>query len=100
MTEQEAMQILADMGLHEGGMDNWVPDNAWYRFANVVEAKARADERDRATRENAYVLAEREACAKVCEELPAPDIYSNTDKSMWDVTCIDCATAIRARGTT
>jgi hypothetical protein len=33
------------------------------RFAELV----RADERDRATRENAYVLAEREACAKVCE---------------------------------
>jgi len=48
MTEQEAMQILADMGLHEGGMDNWVPDNAWYRFANVVEAAARADEHKRA----------------------------------------------------
>jgi hypothetical protein len=47
MTEQQAMQILADMGLHEGGMDNWVPDNAWYRFANVVEAAARADERER-----------------------------------------------------
>jgi len=55
-------------------------------FAALVEAAARADER--------------EACAKVCDALPAPDIYSNTDKSMWDVTCIDCATAIRARGTT
>ena len=44
------------------------------------------------------VLAEREACAKVCDELPAPDVYSDTDKSMWDVTCMDCATAIRARG--
>jgi hypothetical protein len=44
------------------------------------------------------VAAEREACAKVCEELPAPDIYSDTDKSMWDVTCMDCASAIRARG--
>jgi hypothetical protein len=42
--------------------------------------------------------AEREACAKVCDELPAPDIYSDTDKSMWDVTCIDCATAILERG--
>lgn len=71
MTEQEAMQILADMGLHEGGMDNWVPDNAWYRFANVVEAKARADERD--------------ACAKVCEHQPH-----------WRA----CAAAILARGTT
>jgi len=44
------------------------------------------------------VAKEREACAKVCDELPAPDIYSDTDKSMWDVTCMDCATAIRARG--
>ena len=44
------------------------------------------------------MLAEREACAKVCDELPAPDIYSHTDKSMWDVTCMDCAAAIRARG--
>ena len=41
---------------------------------------------------------EREACAKVCEELPAPDIYNNTDQSMWDVTCMDCSIAIRARG--
>jgi hypothetical protein len=41
---------------------------------------------------------EREACAKLCDELPAPDEYSNTDKSMWEVTCIDCADAIRARG--
>ena len=44
------------------------------------------------------VAAEREACAKLVEELPAPDEYSITDKSMWDVTCIDCASAIRARG--
>ena len=44
--------------------------------------------------------AEREACAKVCDELPAPDIYSDTDKSMWEVTCMDCGEAIRARGET
>jgi len=44
------------------------------------------------------VKAEREACAKLIEGLPAPDIYSITDKSMWDVTCMDCADAIRARG--
>jgi hypothetical protein len=41
---------------------------------------------------------ERKACAKLVEGLPAPDEYSITDKSMWDVTCIDCAEAIRARG--
>jgi hypothetical protein len=43
---------------------------------------------------------EREACAKVCDELIAPDVYSDTDVSMWDVTCIDCASAIRARSNT
>jgi len=43
---------------------------------------------------------EREACAKVCDDLPAPDVYSDTDKSMWDVACVDCAEAIRARGET
>ena len=43
-------------------------------------------------------MAEREACAKVCQDLIAPDIYSDTDVSMWDVTCMDCAEAIRARG--
>ena len=42
--------------------------------------------------------AEREACAKLVEGLPAPDVYSDTDQSMWDVTCIGCADAIRARG--
>jgi len=67
----------------DGVVGNWADLET---FATLIEAAARADER--------------EACAKVCDELPAPDIYSNTDKSMWDVTCIDCATAIRARGTT
>ena len=53
------------------------------------EALVRADERDRAMRENAYVQAEREACAKVCEDTP----WSN-----WFTA--DCAAAIRARGNT
>jgi hypothetical protein len=38
-------------------------DEAIERFAALV----RADERDRATRKNAYVLAEREACADIAE---------------------------------
>ena len=36
MTQEEVMQTLTDMGLHEGGMANWVADNAWWKFANVV----------------------------------------------------------------
>jgi hypothetical protein len=53
------------------------------KFAYLV----RADERYRATRENAYVLAEREACAKVCDDWPngRDDVY-------------EIGVAIRARG--
>ena len=62
-------------------------NNYWLEhFAALVAAAARADER--------------EACAKVCDDLLAPDNYSDTDKFMWDVTCAYCAEAILARGTT
>jgi len=66
----------------QAGLDPklWLSTAAFEAFAKLVAAK------------------EREACAKLCEELPAPDIYNNTDQSMWDVTCMDCSTAIRARG--
>lgn len=67
MTNEEVMQLMTDMGLHEGGMDDWVFDNAWVMFANAVAS------------------AEREACAKVCEDAPEPD-------------GADLAERIRARG--
>ena len=70
MNNEQVMQLLADNGLHEGGMDNWVLDNAWVQFANLVAAH------------------EREACAKVCDEFnfgQAPMMIQQ---------------AIRARGTT
>ena len=41
MTNEEVMTLLTDMGLHEGGMENWVPDNAWFLFANKVQEKER-----------------------------------------------------------
>ena len=50
IADEEVMEMMTDMGLHEGGMDNWVADNAWVKFAKLVAAK------------------EREACAKVCEQ--------------------------------
>lgn len=42
--------------------------------------------------------AEREKCAKVCDDLPLPPYVSNNDAHIWDLTCVDCAAAIRARG--
>jgi hypothetical protein len=53
----------------------------------AFEALVRADERDRAMRENAYVQAEREACAKLVED------------AVW-FTKFLVAKAIRARGNT
>jgi hypothetical protein len=50
MTQDEVMQMMTDMGLHEGGMDNWVADNAWWKFAKLVAQH------------------EREACAKLADE--------------------------------
>jgi hypothetical protein len=54
------------------------------RFANLVEAASAA--------------AEREACAQVCDDLPVPPYVSDNDAHIWDLTCVDCAAAIRARG--
>jgi hypothetical protein len=68
----------------------------WYittEGMKAFEALVRADERDRAMRENAYVQAEREACAKVCESLFDMDDDSCSEAEQ-------CAAAIRARGNT
>jgi hypothetical protein len=79
MTQDELFELANQAG-KEAGLTAFVFHPVVEIFAKLVAAK------------------EREACAQVCEDLPAPDTYSNTDMSMWDVTCIDCATAIRARG--
>jgi len=84
MTQEEVMQIMTDMGLHEGGMDNWVADNAWWKFAKLVAQH------------------EREACAEVCKK--HADVYAGLEQkpitqSAW-AACIDNRDAIRARGNT
>ena len=61
----------------------------------AFEALVRADERDRAMRENAYVQAEREACAKVCDEV---GLFHEVSQGA-DVA-FDLAAAIRNRGNT
>ena len=53
-------------------------------FLKRFEALVRADER--------------EACAKVCDDLAPPCGYNLTEISFWDVTSLECAAAIRARG--
>jgi len=84
MTQEEVMQIMTDMGLHKGGMGNWVADNAWWKFAKLVAQH------------------EREACAEVCKK--HADVYATLEQnpitqSAW-AACIDNRDAIRARGNT
>lgn len=73
MTNEELMQLMTEMGLHEGGIENWIPDNAWLLVANRA------------------IEIEREACAKVCDE--------KADADGWEgYYANQCAAAIRARG--
>jgi hypothetical protein len=65
------------------------------RFAELV----RNDERDRAMRENAYVQAEREACAKVLDEM-AEDMEREMEPSTAIAYVRSKAATIRARGKT
>ena len=82
MTKDEILSMARESGAMFDHM-NWLQrdlEPVFLRFAALVAEK------------------ERQECAKVCDDLPAPDVYSDTDKSMWDVTCVDCAEAIRDRG--
>jgi hypothetical protein len=71
----------------------------------AFEALVRADERNRTWTqehwteyERSIAAVEREACAKVCEELVPDMSRTANDASVWDVATFDCATAIRNRG--
>jgi hypothetical protein len=41
MTNEQVMKIMEELGLHEGGVDNWVTDNAWVKLAALVAAAER-----------------------------------------------------------
>ena len=43
---------------------------------------------------------EREACARVCDDLLVPVHISLDNESLWEAATLDCAEAIRARGNT
>jgi hypothetical protein len=61
-------------------MVRYIPQDGFERFAELVRADA--------------IATEREACAKVCDDL-AVDAYNNHD-----ILYEQCADAIRARGNT
>ena len=72
MTNEEVMQLMTDMGLHEGGIENWVMDNAWVLVVNKAIEKEREAciAHAMTSAEKAIDVAiklEREACAKEAE---------------------------------
>jgi hypothetical protein len=98
------MKTIIEMAIEAGVPcnSNWA-EQYLEAFAKLV----RADERDRAMRENAYVLAEREACAEKTGEFArkwwsihcASNKHMETTRKAHDDFCALQA-AIRARGNT
>ena len=79
------IELAKQAGLHIATDVNWMPIISLEyaeKFAALVAAH------------------EREACAKVCDDLPPPEGYNIVETSFWDVTSLACGDAIRARGTT
>jgi hypothetical protein len=85
MTKDEALQMCLEY------IETDAHERKYVRHA-IKQALVRADERDRAMRENAYVQAEREACAKVCENWTQTPETTGMELAL-------CAAAIRARET-
>lgn len=111
MTQDEIIRMAREAGLaewHESIQQHgfkFADVNNLERFAALVAAHERermkwdgihtcsdvCDKPACVARRNA-VLAEREACAKVCEEV------DNNMEASWKRNAINCAAAIRARG--
>ena len=97
MTNEEVMQLMTDMGLHEGGIENWVMDNAWVLVVNKAIEKEREAciAHAMTSAEKAIDVAiklEREACAKLC------DRYTDSCSDHEAGTAMNIQDAIRARG--
>ena len=104
MTNKQVMKLMTELGLHDGGMLNWIKDNGWVKFARKLETLVRDNERAKCVRDylqdtcNAIDLvriAEREACAKLCEDLAREVGNKNfiaADQRQF------CAKQIRGRG--
>jgi hypothetical protein len=78
MNNEQVMEIMESLGLHKGGIENWVPDNAWVKVANAVAA------------------AERRACIKLLEDFSQTTMVPVKDT--WRMGLIAGANALRARG--
>jgi len=105
MTNKQVMQLMTELGLHDGGMLNWIKDNAYVKFARKLETLVRDDERAKCVRDylqdtcNAIDLvriAEREACAKIADDLERKEYEAVGDPKVPQFKSL-IGKAIRAR---
>lgn len=78
MTREETVRMAKEAGFETDPHDVWITDGYW---ANELERFAKL-----------AVAEEREACAKICDEL----VLEHPGRA--DLTANQCAAAIRARG--
>ena len=89
MTQDEIIRFAIQCRLVTTGNRDGLYMDALTEFANLVAQEVR--DRIMFGSRDDWVLAEREACAKLCDEL--------SDKHTWEGCYADeCAQAIRARG--
>jgi hypothetical protein len=77
-TNEQVMKIMEDLGLHDTGIEDWIPDNGWVKVAEKVAA------------------AEREACIKLLEDFSQTRMVPVVDT--WRMGLIAGANALRQRG--
>ena len=75
MTNKQVMKLMTELGLHDGGMLNWIKDNGWVKFANKVAEK------------------EREACAKLVDDSSKNQM--SPVKHTWRMGVVAAANAVR-----
>ena len=101
------MRTTIEMAREAAG-DDWGLFQEFMPEIHRLVELVRADEREQGQRwfdavtaqHKQEILAEREACAKVCDDLALPPDVARSDASIWEVATLDCAEAIRNRSNT
>jgi len=88
MTNKQVMQLMTELGLHEGGMLNWIKDNAYVKFARKLETLVRDDERAKCVADylqdcvNAVEAARLEEREKLAKSEPVVS-FTDNDEGLW-----------------
>ncbi len=84
-TQEQVLQwaLEVDIDPHDMCEDPRIAENNLERLVTLAYEAGRKDEN--------------EACAELCEYLPADEFVDRSEATIWDLATLDCAAAIRAR---